>query len=124
MENTKPLSFHTTAGSYFLLTIISIIFVYIPFFGWAFLLNYTSEWFADNSLVHGKKVIYKATYGESLSFVFVNSLLMLITFGIYSFWFYPKIYTYFAEHVSYDEAATVVPVAPVMTTPLNPITEA
>ena len=113
MNSSKPLEFHGTAGGYFLLTLISIILVYIPVFGWAFLLNYASSWFADNSLVNGKKIAYSAGYGESLVFILKNALLLIVTIGIYSFWFYPKLYRYMADHVSYFEE----PALPVTTPP-------
>lgn len=109
MQNEKPLEFHGTAGGYFVVFLVSLVMSYIPFFGWAFMLNYVSEWFADNSLVNGKKVAYKAGYGESLKFVFVNVLLLVVTLGIYMFWFYPKLYRYVVDHVSY--ASDTVPVA-------------
>ncbi len=122
MQNTKPLEFHGTAGGYFLLAIVSIIFMYIPFFGWAFLLNYASGWFADSTMVNGRKVRYQASYGESLKFVFVNALLILITLGIYSFWFAPKMYRYMVEHVDYlDESATATAMpSPTPETPAMP----
>ena len=111
MQNTKPLQFQASAGSYFLLSIISIILAYIPIFGWAYLLNYTSEWFASKSQVNGRAITYHAGYGESLKFVFVNMLLIIITLGIYSFWFYPKAYRYIADHVSYSDETAAAPAA-------------
>lgn len=127
MQNQKPLEFHGTAGGYFILFIITLVLMYIPFFGWAFLLNYTSEWLADNSLVNGKKVKYHAGYGESLKFVFINSLLLLITLGIYTFWFYPKLYRYVVDHVGYgvespESPAPVSPEPPVAPTVFSPPT--
>jgi len=56
---------------------------------------------ADNSLVNGRKVVYRAGYGETLKFIVANGLLLLITLGIYSFWFVPKLYGYVADHVEY-----------------------
>lgn len=114
MQDAKPLEFHGTAGGYFVLTILSIVLMYIPFFGWAFLLNYASGWFADNTLVNGKNIQYTAGYGESLKFVFVNTLLLAITLGIYMFWFYPKMYRYIVDHTHYVDAvaAPAAPVAP------------
>ncbi len=113
MQNTKPLEFNGTAGGYFVLTLVTLVMMYIPFFGWAFALNFASSWFADNSVVNGKKVSYQAGYGESLGFVFVNALLMMVTFGIYMFWFYPKMYRYIVDHVSYvGEPVAAAPAAP------------
>lgn len=101
MDNQKPLEFNGTAGGYFVVFLLSLVLAYIPFFGWAFLMNYVSEWVASNSKVNGRQVIYKAGFGETLKFIFINSLLTFITFGIYTFWFMPKAYRYFTDHVSY-----------------------
>ncbi len=114
MNNQKVVQFDASAGSYFLVFVVTLIMTYIPFFGWAFAFNYMSEWLADNSLVYGKKVTYKAGYGETLKFIFVNTLLVIITLGIYSFWFAPKSYRYVADHISEVGAlpATAAPAAP------------
>lgn len=110
MNNSKPLEFHGTAGGYFVVFLVSAIASYVPFFGWAFALNYTAEWMADNALVNGKKVKYEAGYGESLKFVFVNVLLLIVTLGIYTFWFYPKMYRYVVDHISLASEASAAPV--------------
>lgn len=114
MENQKPIEFHATAGSYFVVFLVVGVLTYIPLLGWAFAYNFMAEWVADNGLVNGKKVKYNAGYGETLKFIFVNSLLLLITLGIYIFWFMPKMYTYFANHVSYGggEATPVAAALP------------
>jgi uncharacterized membrane protein YjgN (DUF898 family) len=117
MQNAKPLQFQATAGSYFVLSIVSAVCAYIPFFGWAFLLNYASEWFADKTQVNGRPIHYQAGYGESLKFIFVNTLLVIVTLGIYSFWFYPKMYRYMTEHTSYADAVTPAPEAAPVPTP-------
>jgi len=108
METQKPLQFQASALDYFILTILSVILVYIPFIGWAVLLNYSGGWFADRAQVTGKKIEFKAGFGESLKLVTIGFLLLLITFGIYSFWFFPKVYKYMAEHTHFagDSPAT------------------
>jgi uncharacterized membrane protein YjgN (DUF898 family) len=111
MEAQKPLQFNGTAAEYFVVAIVSVICLYIPVLGWAFLLNYACGWLADSSLVHGKKVAFKAEYGESLSFVFVNALLLFITFGIYMFWFVPKLYRYVTDHLQYVDETAPTPAA-------------
>lgn len=121
MDSIKPLSFKASAFDYFVLTILSLVLMYIPFFGWALLLNYASGWFADRTLVTGKKIGYKAGYGETLAFVFVNFLLLVITLGIYSFWFYPKLYKYVVDHTDFVAEAAVQDAAPVV--PAAPVTE-
>lgn len=112
MNNQKPLEFSAGALDYFILTIISVVLIYIPFLGWAFLVNYSGGWFADRALVTGKKIEFKAGYGESLKFVAINAVLLVITLGIYSFWFYPKLYKYMAEHTQFVGEVTAAPVAP------------
>ncbi len=120
MNNSKPLEFKAGALDYFIYTIVTLVLVYIPFIGWAILLNYTGSWFADRAKVTGKEIEYKAGFGESLKFVFVNFLLLLITLGIYSFWFYPKMYRYVTEHVSFVGESPVEVEAPA--TPAESVT--
>jgi len=129
METAKPLDFKGTAGGYFVLVLISIVLAYIPVLGWAYLLNYAADWFAENTLVNGRKVAYKAGYGETLKFMFLNSLLLVVTLGIYMFWFAPKMYRYIAEHTHYlDETIASQPpiaaepvAAPAMQAPVSPV---
>jgi hypothetical protein len=113
MNAAKPLDFNAKALDYLILSFLSALLAYIPFFGWAFLLNYTSGWFADRTLVNGKKVTYSAGYGESLKFVTIGTLLVVITFGIYAFWFAPKMYHYVTDHMSYSDDVAPVPSTPV-----------
>jgi hypothetical protein len=103
METPKPLEFKGAPADYFLLTIITVVCMYVPIFGWAFILNYSAVWLADKLLVHGKQVAYKADYVEALKFVFINALLLFITFGIYAFWFVPKLYRYVTERIYYTD---------------------
>ncbi len=117
MQNAKPLEFKGTPGGYFVLGIVSFFLAYIPLFGWAFLFNYAMEWFADNTLVNGKRVKYSAEYGETLGFVFVNGVLLVVTFGIYVIWFGPKMYRYVANHTQYTDAVPTPVGAPQPATP-------
>lgn len=116
MDNQKALQFNGTAGGYFVVFLVTLITTYIPFFGWAYGFNFQNKWMADNTLVNGKPVVYNATFGESLKFVSINFLFLLITLGIYMFWLVPKAYRYTVDHVAYaGEAAT--PAAPAESTP-------
>jgi uncharacterized membrane protein YjgN (DUF898 family) len=105
MAKRQPLEFNGTAGGYFIVSILSVMLIYIPVIGWAFLLNYVASWFADNALVNGKKITYQATYGETVKFTFLNGLLIFVTCGIYAFWFFPKMYRYMLAHTHYAEVA-------------------
>lgn len=109
MDIKKPIDFNSTAGSYFILSIITALLMYIPIFGWALLLNFASGWYADHTLVNGRKIVFKADYMESLKFILIGSILLVITLGIYIFWFTPKMYHYITEHISYED--NVAPVA-------------
>ena len=120
MDTSKPVQFNASAGSYFLVFIVVTISLYIPFFGWAFGFNYMADWVAKNAKVEGKPVAYKAGYGETLKFIFINSLLLFITLGIYIFWFAPKIYKYFADHVVYDNAPAAATAPVTAETPAVP----
>lgn len=75
---------------------------------------------AENALVNGKKVVYKAGYGETLKFIFVNMLLLIITLGIYIFWFTPKSYRYLVDHVVYADETGTVPTAEAPEAPVTP----
>lgn len=118
MQQSKPLEFHGTAGGYFILTLVTIIAMYIPVLGWAFALNFAANWFIDNTTVNGSKVKYQASFGESLKFVFVNALLLIVTLGIYSFWFYPKLYRYVFDHTQYVDVTGAS--APAVAAPMDP----
>lgn len=112
MQSDKLLEFHGKAGGYFVVAIVTWIMTYIPFFGWAFAFNYAAEWMVENTTVNGKKLAYGAGYMETLKFIFINTLLIIVTLGIYSFWFVPKSYRYVMEHVSEAGAAPVAPTPP------------
>ncbi len=113
MESDKLLKFEGTAGGYFLVFLVILVASYIPFFGWAFAFNFMASWMTDNTKVNGKTVAYTAGYGETLGFIFVNFLLLLVTLGIYTFWFVPKVYRYIMDHISYPGETS----APVATAP-------
>ncbi len=107
MTTSNTINFNGKAGGYFLVFLVTLIFSYIPFFGWAFALNYAAGWVMDNTTVNGKALKYSAGYGEALMFIFVNTLLLIITFGIYIFWFVPKMYRFIVGHTDFAGAAPV-----------------
>ena len=100
MEN-KSFEFTGKAGEFFLVYIIVMVTNFIPIFGWPFAFNYMTNWIEDNVTIKGEKIKYTATYGESLKFLFINILLVMITLGIYIFWFVPKSYRYIATHTQF-----------------------
>lgn len=121
--NGKNFEFKGSAGGYFVASIVSLITAYIPIVGWPVGFNYYASWIADNALVNGRKVKYSAAYVETLVFLLINVLLLIITLGLYGFWFVPKSFKFIAEHVSYvDEtsAPAAAPAAPA--TPVAPST--
>lgn len=101
MEAQKSFEFNGTAGGYFVVFLVTLIGAYIPIFGWPFAFNFAANWIADNSKVNGKGLKYSAGYGETLVFLLINILLVIITLGIYTFWFVPKMYRYVAAHLSF-----------------------
>ena len=103
--NKKSFEFHGTAGGYFVVFLVTLICAYIPLFGWPIAMNFPLSWIADNATISGRKIKYQAGYGETLKFLFVNLLLTIITFGIYTVWFVPKQYRFIADHAQFvDEA--------------------
>jgi uncharacterized membrane protein YjgN (DUF898 family) len=119
MGENKTFEFHGTPGQYFVVFLVTLISAYIPIFGWPFGFNYGNKWIADNLTINGRKVKYQAGYGETLVFLLKNILLLIVTFGIYSFWFVPKSYRYILAHSSYADE-TPAPTVEVPGMPANP----
>ena len=90
MEN-KDIQFNGKAGDFFVVYIIVIVSYCIPVFGWPIAFNYMTNWVLDHTTIKGEKVSYSAGYVETLKFLFINTLLTCITFGIWSFWFVPEL---------------------------------
>lgn len=101
--NNKALEFNGSVGGYFIAFLVMVLTAYIPIFGWPIGMNFFAGWLADSTLVNGKSVTYKAQYGETLKFYVVNMLLIIVTLGIYVFWFVPKLFRYIVDHTSYVE---------------------
>ncbi|HSX05391.1 MAG TPA: hypothetical protein VLF69_02910 [Candidatus Saccharimonadales bacterium] len=120
MNNQKVWQFNGTAGGYFVVCLVALVMTYIPFFGWAFLMNYIAQWMADNSLINGKKVVYRAGYGEALKFVTVGTILMFLTLFVYAFWYVPKAYRFMADHLHYVDDGPMGSPMPAAA-PVNPV---
>ncbi len=122
--NSKALAYNGNAGGFFVAFLVVMLTAYIPVFGWPIGLNFMSGWIMDNLEVNGNKVKYSAGYGESLVFILVNVLLVIVTLGIYTFWFYPKMYRYIVDHTSYVGATAVeaqaMPAPQAVDTPVAP----
>ena len=118
--STKQFEFQGTASEFFVKVMVSSIMQIVPLFGTALSMNYIYTWVADCTLITGKKVQYSATFWETFKFIFINILLVIVTFGIYIFWFVPKQYRYIADHVSFvEQAAYAAPMAaPMQLTPV------
>jgi hypothetical protein len=101
----KPLHFHAGAGSVFVQLLVSELIWFVPIVGFAWSFNYSAAWAAKNTTIDGRKLVYKAGLGETWKFLFVQILLLIITLGIYTFWYLPKVYNYVYDHMSYDDAA-------------------
>lgn len=97
----KSFEFHGKPGEYFVVFLVTLITSYIPIFGWPVAMNYSLSWIADNSTIDGRKVKYQAGYGETLKFLLLNLLLLVVTFGIWVFWFVPRQYRFIADHAQF-----------------------
>lgn len=84
MQN-KSFDFIGTPGGFFVTLILTSLLQIIPIAGAVLGMNMFYAWIADNSLVSGRKVVYKAEFMETLVFLFVNVLLVMVTLGIYFF---------------------------------------
>jgi uncharacterized membrane protein YjgN (DUF898 family) len=96
----KVFQFDGKAGDYFAAAIVSAICSIIPIFGWPISFNTMVGFFVDHLLVDGKRVKYAGEYGEVLVFLLTNFLLILITCGIYTFWYVPKQIRFIADHTT------------------------
>lgn len=123
MATSNTITFDGKAGGYFLVFLVTMIFSWIPFLGTAFVLNYSFGWMVNNLTINGKQLRYNATYGEALKFIFINTLLVMITLGIYIFWYAPKAYRFVASHSDFISAPTN-PVASTTQRPIAPVVKA
>lgn len=104
--NDNSIEFRGKAGGYFVVFLVATVAMNIPLFGWPLGLNYGCKWLLENLYVDGRQGQYNAKYGETLKFLFVSVLLLMITLGIYVFWFVPKLYRFIASHSSFGSAST------------------
>ena len=123
-QNTnKPLAFVGEPGGFLVMFIVGYILMLIPLVGFAFSFNYMMKWLVANFKVHGQDLKYEATFGETWVMLFVGALLTIITFGIYTIWFVPKVYRYVCDHVTEagsSPAAMPASPAPMPTTDVTP----
>jgi len=118
--NGKTVAFHGKAGGFFVATIVSTVMAYVLVIGWPISLNFFVKWLADNTEINGRKVVYQAGYGETLKLLVVGILLVMVTLGIYMFWFYPKVYRFIADHISYVDDTPAPDTAPAGPAPAAP----
>ncbi len=117
----KPLAFKGSAGGFFVATIVSVVMWYVLIIGWPIAFNFMNNWIVENLEVNGRKMKYEAGYGEVLGFLLVNIFLIVITLGIYQFWFIPKSYRFVVDHSTYADDGTPVAAAPADPAPASPI---
>lgn len=117
----KPLAFKGSAGGFFVATIVSVVMWYVIIIGWPIAFNFMNNWIVENLEVNGRKMKYEAGYGEVLGFLLVNILLIVITLGIYQFWFVPKAYRFVVDHSTYADDGTPVAAVPADPAPASPI---
>lgn len=104
---TKNFEFTGTAGSFFGMYILSLLLMFVPFVGFVFAFNNQNSWLMKNIKIKGRALFYKAEFGETFVMMLVGLLLVAVTFGIYIFWFVPKIYRFVLDHTSYADEAPV-----------------
>jgi uncharacterized membrane protein YjgN (DUF898 family) len=100
-QSPRPIQFNGTAGGIFVAMLVNWLYGLIPIVGWALGTNYFGRWIAKNSKVNGQDVKFTATLGDTFWFILGNVLLVIITLGIYIFWYIPKLYCFIADHVEY-----------------------
>ena len=104
MTNQKTntaITFSGTPSSFFVMYVICLVLSLIPFVGIALAFNYQTNWLIKNLQIEGRTLIYKAELGEKFMLMFVGILLTVLTVGIYTFWFVPKVYHFIVEHTAF-----------------------
>lgn len=120
----KPFEFTGSASGFFVMTLVSTLMQLIPFVGFAMAFNYQNEWMVKNTKMNGQNLTYKAELGETWVMLFVGILLIILTLGIYLFWFAPKVYRFVFDHVTVGDPAEVPSSATSLpTTPAQPVAD-
>lgn len=118
-EPTKKFEFTGSAGSFFTMYVLAVLFLLIPIVGFVFSFNKQTSWMVGNIKVNGRQLAYKASFGEVFVLLLVGLLLTVLTLGIYTFWFVPKVYRFVADHTGYADEAPATTSLP--TTPAQPL---
>lgn len=108
---SKNFEFTGTAGSFFGMYILSLLLMFVPFVGFVFAFNNQNSWLMKNIKIKGRALYYKAEFGETFVMMLVGLLLVAVTFGIYIFWYVPKVYRFILDHTTYADEAPAGPVA-------------
>ncbi len=58
----------------------------------------TYRWKAEHTYLNGRRLRFTGNAGSLFGLWIKWSVLILITFGIYSFWVYPQLITWTVEH--------------------------
>lgn len=109
---TKDFEFTATAGDIFVIFLWSILFGIISIFGAPLLMQKAGKIIASKVLVNGRSLTFNVEYGEAFVFVLVQTLLIMVTLGIYYFWFIPKSYRFMLAHTHFADAPAAAPLAP------------
>jgi uncharacterized membrane protein YjgN (DUF898 family) len=102
MENTKTFQFHGGAGSYFIIAILSIVMTMISFgllFPWALCMR--EGWKVENTTINGRKLVFNGTGFGLLGLWIKMWFFLLITFGIYGFWIFPRLQRWIVENTDF-----------------------
>lgn len=118
----KQFEFTGNASSFFVMYLVVALLSFIPLVGFAFAFNYQNKWLATNIKVQNRQLTYQATLGEVWVMLVVGLLLTMVTFGIYIFWFVPKVYRFVLDHVHFADEIPAAPVTTALpTTPAQPV---
>ncbi len=122
--NNKDFEFTGTAGDFFKIFLWSILFALLSIFGAPLTMQKAGSIIASRTKVNGRALTYSVGYMEALKFLFVQILLVVVTFGIYYFWFLRNMYRFQAEHVHFADSIGVVGEPAAVTPPVPPVTPA
>jgi phage FluMu protein Com len=103
-RRTGPFEFDGTAGTYFVVALVSGILSSITLglgSPWAFCM--VTRWQAEHTLINRRRLRFVGTGGGLFALWIVTCILTAITLGIYGFWGVPKIIRWFTENLEFQD---------------------
>lgn len=105
MTKSKNFEFRGGAGTFFLTSLLALLITVISFgILYPFALVMMQRWKAENTYVNGAQLRFNGSAIGLIGQWVKWFLLCLITFGIYSFWVYPRLNRWIVENTDFAQA--------------------